>query len=1158
MARQFRGVLLVAMAGMLMLAFFGPALAQDRGSIAGTVTDATGAVIPAAKIRIVQAGTNASWTLESNEVGRYYAPNMPLGEYKITVQKEGFSTATSETVEIRSQSNVRMDIKLQVGAVAESVEVSAGAEMLDTATATRTSSLAAKQLDELPFISFGEHANITSYLQYLAGAESTPAITGSPSGSSTSPVMNGAQAMATEVFVDGAPASDGVFQGSIWENGSTPNHYAEFNIVTNAFSAEYGRTGTWFYSVTTKAGSNDVHGSVYDNFVNTALNARDFFQATRQIYHQNGGGFMLGGPVYIPKLYNGRNKTFFFFGQDLFYSTGAMTGTLLTIPTMAMRAGDFSSYKDGAGNVIPVFDPTSADASNVRTQFPGNQIPATSFSAVSKNILPLMPTPDLGTPSFNWHSRTGANPLFNNFTETVRVDHSLSDTQKLYVTYADQYRPRKIAGFGWGAESALEGLQYQPLHSRTARVNIDSTLRATLINHITVGYDRYLNPPVNPTNGQGWNTKLGLKGLPFDYFGSFPSVSFSGGTNTPLSMGSSSNWSILGTARWTLNESLTWVKGSHFLKFGGNYWFNVRNNNALAGGSGSYSFTNQITSQPTAAQYGQWGSAFASFLLGDTSSTSTKGLTSLSARVPYQALFVQDEWHALPKLSLSLGLRWENNSPPYDKYDRWANFSPNTPNAGAGNTLGALVFAGKGPGTINARTTIKPWHKGFAPRFGYVYQITPKLVTRGSFGIYYAPPQFGGTTPGMNALTLQWYENAGSFPSPNGYAPAYQWDTQYPAFSASINDPAYLNGQAVAWYKDDWARMGPILNWTVGFQYQLSPDMLLDISYLGRHATSQQSSALDNPNVLDPSYLALGTLLQQNAASPAAVAAGIRLPWASFGSFALPTAGQALRPYPQYSGITNQDAHFGIARYNSLQMKLTKRYSHGLMVMGSFTWSKNLTNLPASLFGGGNIQGPWERNKIVSPSTTTLPADFKVSLTYELPFGTGKALLNSSNKVVNGFAGGWQVVFFLERASGSAMSVSAANTLSSYGISAKRASVNLGVPLTVNTDMGSFEPATDRYINKAAFFAPATYALGNTATSLDWMRGWPLKAESASINKTIRLYERLVVKLGCDFQNPFNFVRWSNPVTNLSASNFGMVTGSAPGRRVQLNAEINF
>jgi hypothetical protein len=1130
-------------AALLLLSALIPAWAQDRGNIEGTVTDATGSAVPAARVKIVQSGTNASWSLEANEVGRYYAPNLPLGSYRITVQKEGFSTATSTEVEVRSQVTARMDIKLQVGAVAENVEVTGEAALVDTSSSTVSASLGTKQLEELPFISFGEHSNITSYLQYLPGAESTPALTGAPTGAAVSPVMNGSQTMTTEVFVDGAPASDGVFQGSLWENGATVNHYGEFNIVTNSFSAEYGRTGTWFYSVTTKAGTNDLHGSIYDNFVNTALNARDFFTATRQIYHQNEFGYTIGAPVYLPKLYNGKNKTFFFFGHDIFLSKGAMTGTLMTIPTMAMRAGDFSGYKDGSGNVIPVFDPTSTNSSGVRTQFPNNQIPTNLFSTVSKNILALMPAPDLPTAASNWRSRTGANPLFNNFTETARFDHSISDKEKFYISYDDEYRPRKIAGIGWGADSPLEGLQYQPLHSRTARFTLDSILRTNLINHFTLGYDYYLNPAKDYTAGEGWNTKLGIRNMVYDT-GSFPSVSFSGGTNAPTRVGGS-QFSHLGTARWTFNESLTWVKGSHFLKFGGNYWFNIRNDRARAGGNGAWTFTNQITSQPTAPQYGSWGSPFAAFLLGQVGSTNTKGATYLATRVPYWAGFVQDEWHVSRKLSLSLGLRWEENVPPYDKWDRFASFSPTVANPGAGNILGAQVFAGKGPGTINARTMIQPWRKGWAPRFGYSYQFNPKLVMRGSFGIYYPPPTFA------NALNLQWYQTAVTFPSPNGYTPYYQWDSPYPNVTSAVNDPSFLNGSTVDWYKEDWTRMGPILNWTAGFQYELSPSMLLDITYLGRHSTSQQSSSLGNPNVLDESYLALGTLLQQNATSAGAVAAGIKLPWASFGAFALPTVGQALRPYPQYSGITNRDAKLGVARYNSLQMKLTRRYARGLMIMGSFTWSKNLTNL------SGSFQVPTERNKIVSPSPTTMPFDFKVSATYELPFGKGKSFLKSDSKLVNGFVGGWQLVFFFERASGTPLSVSPSNTLGTYGLG-KRANLNAGVPLTLNTSMGSFDPAKDKYINPAAFSSPATYALGNVPTSMDWLPGWGIHSESASVNKNIRVHEKLVVKLGGDFQNPFNLVRWTNPVTSLTASNFGMVTGSQPGRRVQLTCNIEF
>ncbi len=1135
---------------------FFPVFAQDRGNIQGTITDSSGAVIPAAKVRISQVGTNTSWSFEANEVGRYYAPNLPLGRYKVTVQQEGFSTASSDVIEISSQVNVRVDIKLQPGSITDTVQISGEAELLDTATATVSASVSTKQLHELPFISFGQKADIANYLQYLPGAENTPALTGAPAGSSVTPIMDGAQAYISEVFVDGAPASDGVFRGSLWENGAAVNHYGEFNVVANSFSAEYGRTGTWFYSVTTKSGTNELHGSIYDNFVNTALNARDFFQPTRQIYHQNEGGYTLGGPVYIPKLYNGRNRTFFFFGHDLFYSVGAQQGNLLTIPTLAMRSGDFSNYVNAAGAVIPIFDPASANAAGVRTQYPGNIIPATQISKVSKNIVALMPVPDLPTAAANWHNRTGANPLFNNFTETARLDHSISDREKFFVSYSDEYRPRHIAGVGWGADSPLEGLQNQPLRSRTARFSLDSIIQPTLMNHVTLGYDRYLNPPQNFTNGGNWNTKLGLNGLPFDTFGSFPSVAFSGGTNQPINLGNGSNWSILGTSRWAFNDSITWTKRGHILKFGGSWWYEVRNNAAQASGSGSWTFNSTTTSQPSAPQYAQWGSAFASFLVGGVQQVFTQGPTYLATRLPYQALFVQDEWHVSSKLSLSLGLRWENNSPAFDKYDRLANFDPTTPNAAAGNIPGALVFSGNGPGTINGRTTVQTWHKGFAPRIGYVYQFTPKLVMRSSFGIFYPPPV-------MNALTLQWYESAKTFLSPDGYTPVMNWDNPFPRYPVANLDPTFLNGQVVHWYAPDYARSGPIINWTSGFQYQLSPNMLLDITYLGRHATSQQADYQGNPNVLNPAYLSLGPLLTQNAGSPAAQAAGIKLPWSGFATSALPTVGQALRPFPQYSDVINFRAKLGINRYNSLQVKVNRRFSGGLTLMSSFTWSKNLTNVPTSSAGPtgqspAGIQSPYERLQDISPSEYTLPVDFKATIIYDLPFGKGRPFLNNANAAMNGVLGGWQVVFFLERASGNALTITASNNLSQFGYATKRGSVVSGVPLTLNTDTSNFDPAKDRFINPAAFVAPATYALGNTARTLDWLRGPGFSTESASIKKSFRIHERFTTRLSADFQNPFNFVRWGNPVTNLATSNFGMITSSSPGRRVQLSLEIQF
>ncbi|MEO8594098.1 MAG: TonB-dependent receptor [Candidatus Solibacter sp.] len=1105
----------------------------------GSVTDASGAAVPEAAVQIVQLGTNTKWSLVANEVGQYYAPNMPPGQYRVTVQKEGFSTATSGSVDIGSQANVRVDIKLQLGAVTQTVEISGQGALLDTSTATTSTSLNTKSMGDLPVISFGEHANVTAFLQYLPGAETT---------SPAAPVMDGSQASSNEVYIDGAAASPGVFRGSIWENGAAVNHYGEFNVVTNSFSAEYGRTGTFFYSVSIKSGTNSVHGSIYDNFVNTALNARDFFQATRQIYHQNGGGYTLAGPVYIPKVYDGRNKTFFFFGHDLFYSTGAQSGTLQTIPSMAFRQGDFGSYTNG-GVQIPIFDPISTNAAGVRTQFPNNAIPDNRISKVSKNIMAMMPQPDLPGNLLNWHNRTGANPEFNNFTITFRVDHSLSDKEKVSLSFTDEDRPRLIAGIGWGASSPLEGLQTQPLNAKTARLSLDSTIRPSIINHVTLGYDRYLNPAITNTYGQGWNTKLGIQGVAFDT-GTFPAVSFPGGTNPPISL-SGGQYALLGTVRWALNDAITVIKGHHFVKMGFNYSYEVFNNNVKAGGNGSWQFANTITSQPLAAQAGNWGSAFASFLLGAPSSATDRGPLSMGSRFPYTALFIQDEWHVTPKLSLSLGLRWETNRPPFDKSDRYSNFSPTTANPDAGNLPGALIFSGTGTGTCNCRTTVQPWNKGFSPRVGYAYQFTPKLVMRSSLGLYY-------NADGIIQLSMQGIGVSASFPSPDaGFTPSYaSWDNPMPNFNTQfVRSPGLLNAQTIGWYRPDYVRASQVLSWTAGFQYELSPSMVLDLTYIGKHGTHLESGGfngggLHNPNALDPKYLALGTLLQQRIDSPAAIAAGIKAPWAGFASFALPTVGQALRPYPQYNIVNVIGGKDAIQRYHSLQAKLTRRFSKGLTMMGSFTWSKNLTNV-------GTAQNPFDWKSDIAATAGTIPADLRVSAAYDLPFGKGKSLMNSSNRVLNGLVGGWQIVLFIQRGSGSPLSIGTSNILATYGYN-KRANYVAGAPLTIKTNPRDFDPAIDTYVNAAAFANPATYTLGNTARALDWLRGFSTKSESASINKTFKIRERFATTFGADLTNPMNLVRWTNPVTSLTASNFGKVTGSNPGRRVQLNLEVKF
>ena len=709
-------------------------LAQaDRATIEGVVTDPTGSAIAGATVKIVRTETSDLIQLKSNDAGRYFAPNLPLGTYRVTVEKEGFRTAVLDKLILQSQMSVRGDVKLTVGQVTESVEVNADAPMLDASTATITAQLTTKQIQELPLITVGRKRDITAYLQFLPGVTAA---------STWGARVNGSSPGNSEVFLDGAPASQGNVRGGIQENGPAVEQVGEFSVVTNSFNAEYGRTGSWFTNVTIRSGTNALHGSVYDYFDNNVLNARSFFQQSRSIVRHNEGGFTLGAPVYLPKIYNGRNKTFFFFGQQLVYYTNTNSGSLFTVPRGDFRNGDFSNLLDSANLQIPIFDPQSTTPDGkggfVRNQFPNNQIPANRISPVSQKILALEPLPDLpSVPINNFRNRTGSG-TYRNYVSTLKIDHSFSNSHKISITFSDQFNPRVIAGQGYGADNPLEGSQSpKMIHDRTGRINYDWIMRANLLNHFTIGVDRYNNQTQQLSQFEGWDQKLGIQGVTWDQ-GAFPVVNFSGGTASPKGLGGP-DFSTNANGRLTFTDTVAWTTGRHSIKFGGNYWPEYANAREGFQSSGTFTFSNLTTSQPNNARYTALGSSFASFLLGSLSSAGISEPYARGARFRSGALFVQDEWRATTRLTVSLGLRWEGNSAPFEPNGTASGFDPTVPNSKANGRPGALIFAGNGAGRSGSRSLSDDWYGGLGPRLGLAYKLNSKTVMRASGGIYYAP-----------------------------------------------------------------------------------------------------------------------------------------------------------------------------------------------------------------------------------------------------------------------------------------------------------------------------------------------------------------------------------------------------------------------------------
>ena len=505
-------------------------------------------------------------------------------------------------------------------------------------------------------------------------------------------------------------------------------------------------------------------------------------------------------------------------------------------------------------------------------------------------------------------------------------------------------------------------------------------------------------------------------------------------------------------------------------------------------------------------------------------------------------------------LTLSYGLRWEWNSAPFEPNGTASGFDPAVPNPAAGGRSGS---AGVSPATAREErraVACRAAGTGASARAsGSAYAVNPKTVAKGSFSIYYAP---GFRT----RLIAYGFNNGYKIASPTGYDAAYNWSSTFPQDfpRAPFIDPSYQNDQSVSSILPGTSRMPQIATWTAGIQRAITPDLALEATYIGSHSTHLiLGAAQSNMNTLDAATWRWATCCSRTSGHPAA---GIAAPYAGFAGQRNRTVGQALRPYPQYLDVTEEWGPRGIARFHSLQLKVTKRYANGLTLLAFYTWSKNMTNVEGGPIDlgptDGAIQYPRNRAGEVSVSTDGPPHVFVASGTYELPFGPGKRFLNRDGAAAR-VIGGWQATFFCRYTDGLPLAITSGNPLAALGYPGIRANY-LGGPVYGQTNPRDFDPARDAYLNAAAFAAPSTFQLGNTARVLDWVRGFSQKSESVSISKTVPVKERVRAVLRADVQNPFNFVRWSNPNTNITSSLFGKVTSAAAGRSVQLGVWLEF
>ncbi len=1147
----------------VLLAFAGVLLAQraDRGILSGVVTDPTGKSVAGAQVKVRDEGTAVVIDLITNESGVYQSPSLVLGTYTVSVEMPGFKTTVRQGIHLVGGQTIRQDITVELGSVSEQVTVSASADILNTANADTTHTVDSTYYDNLPVV-MGADIRLAEALLQLQPGYNPMRPNGDPMfrGSQFQSRLNGGQKSAMENFFDGVAFGYASGHNQSHESAPPIESVGEMKVITSSYSAQYGHSSGGTVEYSSKSGTKDLHGSFYEYFANDKLNARGFFPDKVSKQRNNAFGFTVGGPVYIPKVYDGRNKTFFFTNFDwLKFRAGVLPGFGNTTPIDAFKAGDFSS------NPATIYNPATSRTVNglpVRDPFPGNIIPASMRSGVADKLAALMVHPDRPGLSFNVAGNPAGDQTWIGDFRTImfRVDHQFSERFKTNTSFFWPKRPSirncgEVQGCNFKYDPRVSPEKntdyigngfYQRIATQHATQQFDYVIKNNLLYHGTASWDRWFMGGTPISAGADWFNRLwgqGKSGI-LDTSGGPPNMTFTG--NIPYTQ-IGMQWIGFGFEainRWQFVNDLTWIAGKHTIKVGvefRHHQFNFHGWGASTGGTWNFNRLGTGGYDANGNAITSTGDPFASFLLGQvqTANFLIPAFTTFNGN--FTSTYVNDEFKVNSKLNVTLGMRLDYQFPWRERFDRMSTFDPSVPNPGAGGRLGALVFAGNGPGRAGTRTFDKIPLDAWGPRVGFAYKASDRLVVRGGYGIYYAGVTFGqGSTP-----IIGFQANPTAPNLTNGFAPAFKLDDGFPRDRILLPpfiDPTFANGTAPVGYPADGLVQPRYQNWSMTVQRMFGSSVLLDIGYNGNKGTRLPH----NPQFLGPGYnmndpkvLALGTrVLQADINSQTARDAGITPPYPGFTGI----VAQALRPFPQYQAIEYRDVPIGKSRYDSLQIKLDKRFSSGLQFRAFYVYARlNNNRAESGQRGGGGVQNPINTQAGEwGLSEDDVPHSFVFSGTYELPFGKGKS----------GFLGkalqGWTLNGILRYDSGRPQLISMNNDLAGLLFNTtKRPNRNNSVDPVASFN-GGFDPNRDRYFNPAAWSDPGPLQFGNAPGRDGNARGFRNIAEDVSIFKVTNIGERYKLRFEVQGGNVTNRVVFCDPYIsgsqNWSAGNFGQVS----------------
>ncbi len=1142
-------------------------LAQSAGTLTGTATDSAGSVVPNASVVLTEVSTQTKYKTVTSHQGIYTFPRVAPGTYDLLVAARTFKQYVQSGIRIDVGQTVTVNASLAIGEADQTVTVNADASQLQTESSDIGTSISPKMLEDLP-LSFS--GTVRNPLQFIA---LTPGYAGTVTTSPTSPPsgafkLNGGQQDGAQVMLDGANLN--LISANMQVNyGVSVEAVAEFKVVTSTFDAEYGKASGGVVNLVTKSGTNTLHGAVYDLLKNRVLDANnwlnDYNGSTKPIDTQNDFGGIVSGPVFIPKLYNGKDKTFFLFNYEGFrFDTGGVS--VQSAPTAAMINGDFSSLLTPVtvnGNTFPahiLYDYrtcTGANQGQACQPFPGNIIPADLADPVFKAAAAVMPQTTSTSPYFNT-TVTSKNPVSANLWE-IRIDQNIGTRNKISGSYDYDNVPNEVT-------SSLGPLLTSATNQKThyVRLAYDYTISPVVLNHFNFGFTRRFRQEDSGLGGYGgnWSTKLGLKGVDNVVFPSF-NYNYPNGVNVP-----SDGANEFADNAYQTDDIVSWQHGRHSFKFGAEYrpgQFNIR---ILTGTSGQFNFGSGPTSSSTDTNS---GFGFASFYLGSASNAFIALPETLGWRSKYMAGFITDDWKVSPKLTANLGLRYEITLPTTEAHNQMSYMDPTLPNPGAGGILGAYAFSGTGPGRTGQSTPQTTFRKAIGPRLGFAYALNPSTVIRAGYGVYFSNLSVGGFAENDS----QGF--AGNYTYPNAASPqtptvVLSQISAYPGNLPPFIEPTAQNGTTPTMILSKVARPGTIQNWTLDIQQQLPGKFLVDVAYVGAHGDHLQAFMHD-PNQGNPADQSRGACLEvqlaNQAGNPACAGqAVVGSPYTGFSG----TVSQALRPFPQYANVNVDSATmadpFGDYTFNALQVQVTKRISYGLTVLANYSWSKNITNADSEY----PSQAAWEGNgasgalntynlkveKAVSQFNT--PQRAVLSYTYELPFGKGKQFL-SRGGITNVIVGGWQIAAVQTYQSGTPLSVSSPNWDS--GIFAGNLCLGCSRGNVVpgqdpNGLKGKFIYGQSRRLNPAAFTTAPNFTFGNAPRSLGVSELATLN-EDANFSKTIPMFtDKVQTVFRMEFFDVLNRHRFTGFNTSAGDPGFGQASGATGPRNIQANLRVTF